>query len=148
MRTDEEPVVVVQDYPCSVAQLWEAVTVVDRMRHWYFDNIPDFKAEVGFKTRFDVDTGARIFPHCWEVTDVDPGRRIAYEWRFEGYPGASVSVFDVSGDDRRSRLTLTCLVNEDFPADVPEFTRDSCLGGWDYFIGESLKKYLHTNASG
>ena len=146
MRRDEEPVVVVQDYSCSAALLWEAITDIDRMLRWYFDSIPDFRAEVGFKTRFDVDTGERIFPHCWEVVEVEPGRKIAYDWRFEGYPGASVSIFEVSGDETGSTLTLTCVVNEDFPDDVPEFTRDSCLGGWNYLVKDSLKAYLESTS--
>ena len=144
MKRDEEPVVVAQDYSCSADLLWQAITDINRMRHWYFDSIPDFRAEVGFKTRFDVDTGERVFPHCWEVIEVEPGRKIAYNWRFDGYPGASVSVFEVSGDDSSSQLTLTCLVIEDFPDDIPEFTRDSCLGGWNYFLKESLHSYLQT----
>ena len=142
MRTDEEPVVVSQGYPCAAALLWAAITDIERMRQWYFDSIPEFRAEVGFKTRFDVDTGERIFPHCWEVVEVDPGRKIAYSWNFDGYPGASVSIFEVSGGETSSKLTLTCVVNENFPDDVPEFTRESCLGGWNYFIKESLKSYL------
>ena len=146
MRRDEEPVVVSQDYPCSAAMLWEAVTDIDRMRHWYFDNIPAFKAEIGFKTRFDVDTGERIFPHRWEVIEVDPGCKIAYSWHFDGYPGASISLFEVSGDEVSSKLTLTCLVTEDFPDDIPEFTRDSCQDGWSYFVKESLKSYLENTS--
>lgn len=142
MRRDEEPVVVAQNYPCSVDLLWEAITDIDRMRDWYFDCIPAFRAELGFKTQFDVDTGERIFTHNWEVVEVESGRRIAYSWRFDGYPGESVSVFEVTGDETSSKLTLTCIVNEDFPDDVPEFTRDSCLGGWNYFIKDSLSKYL------
>ncbi len=31
----------------------------------------------------------------------------------------------------------------DFPDDVPEFERESCLGGRQYFIGQALKAYLH-----
>lgn len=142
MKRDEEPVVVSQDFPCSASALWEAITDIDKMRHWYFDNIPDFKAEVGFKTQFDVDAGERIFRHHWEVVEVVPGRKIAYVWQFDGYPGTSISVFEVAGDEAGSRLTLSCPVTEDFPDDIPEFTRDSCLGGWNYFIGESLNAYL------
>lgn len=148
MRRDEKPVVVVQNYPCSVALLWEAITKIDRMRQWYFDNIPAFGAEVGFKTRFDIDTGERIFVHCWEVVEVESGRKIAYNWRFDGYPGTSVSIFEVSGDETSSKLTLTCKVNEDFPDDVPEFSRQSCQGGWNYLIKESLSTYLENACQG
>jgi uncharacterized protein YndB with AHSA1/START domain len=144
MKRDEEPVVVEQDFPCSTAVLWQAISDLDRMRRWYFDRIPAFRAEVGFTTRFDIDSGARVFAHVWKVVEVDPGRRLAYSWRYDGYPGASTSIFEVLGNETGSRLILTCVVNEDFPDDIPEFTRDSCLGGWRYFVNESLKNYLQS----
>jgi len=33
-------------------------------------------------------------------------------------------------------------VTEPFPGDIPEFTRDGCLGGWKYFITISLPGFL------
>jgi hypothetical protein len=33
-------------------------------------------------------------------------------------------------------------VRETFPDDIPEFRRDSCIGGWEYLIQKSLKEYL------
>jgi hypothetical protein len=37
---------------------------------------------------------------------------------------------------------LTVEVLEDFPDDIPEFRRESCIGGWNYFINHRLKEYL------
>ena len=34
------------------------------------------------------------------------------------------------------------VIVESFPQDIPEFSRMSCLGGWTYFINQSLKEYL------
>ena len=42
------------------------------MRQWYFENIPAFKAEVGFETQFEIHNQGRIFPHRWKVTKVVP----------------------------------------------------------------------------
>lgn len=39
-------------------------------------------------------------------------------------------------------LKLTHQVMESFPQDIPEFLRESGVKGWNYFIGESLKKFL------
>jgi len=142
MRTDEEPVIVSETYPSSAEEVWQAITAIDRMRKWYFDNIPDFQPVVGFRTRFDVDAGERQFPHLWEIEEVIPGRRIAYSWKFEGYPGRSRVDFDIEESDQATTLTVRCTVFEDFPDDVPEFARESCLGGWRYFLGERLKHYL------
>ena len=39
-------------------------------------------------------------------------------------------------------LRLTHQMPEDLPDDVPEFTRESCQGGWEYFIKGRLKEFL------
>jgi len=142
MKAVEEPVVVSQQFTCPASLLWDAITDVEQMKKWYFPDIPDFQARTGFETGFDVDTGERTFHHRWEVVEVEPKRLLAYVWTFAGYPGKSTSVFEIEDDDQGCQLTLTCIVHEDFPDDIPEFTRDACLGGWNYFIKDSLKAYL------
>ncbi len=141
MKTTEEPVIIEEAIGCSRLALWDALVNRDEMVQWFFADIPEFKPEVGFYTEFTVDTGEKEFLHQWEVTEVDPGEKIAYRWRYAGYPGAAQSVFEVSGDFETSRLRLSFVLEEDFPDDVPEFTRDACVGGWTYFIGE-LKNYF------
>ncbi len=142
MKKDEAPIVVEQDFDRSASDVWAAVTEIDDMRKWYFDNIPDFKAEVGFAARFVVQSGARSFLHLWKVTEVVPQRKVVYNWKYEGIPGDSVVSFEVSGSKKSARLRVTTLVQEDFPEDIPEFSRESCLGGWTYFIRHRLKAYL------
>ena len=44
------------------------------------------------------------------------------------------------GDSTTLRLTLD--IREDFPEDIPEFKRKSCIGGWEYFIQGRLKEFL------
>jgi hypothetical protein len=42
-----------------------------------------------------------------------------------------------------TQFTVTTKVIEDFPNDIPEFARESCIGGWNYFIKERLDKFLN-----
>lgn len=142
MRADEEPVVVQQTYNASAKEVWNAITQPDLMRQWYFNNIPDFKAEVGFETQFDVESESRVFPHKWKVMDVIPGRRIQYTWSYDGFSGDGFVVFEVQEQDGSTQLTLTCTTVEDFPDDIPEFKRENCVAGWEYFIQQSLKSFL------
>ena len=135
-------IVVKQEFNCSAETLWKAITDPVEMRQWYFAMIPDFKAQIGFETRFNVEAPSRDFLHIWRVTEVDPGRMITYTWEFEGLSGKGVTVFSVEGDDNRSKLTLVNTGVESFPREYPEFTEESCRGGWKYFINESLNKYL------
>jgi hypothetical protein len=73
---------------------------------------------------------------------VVPLKQIAYEWRFEGYKGCSSTEFKLTEIDRKTNLTLRANIIEPYPDDVPEFKRESSVGGWNYFNKERLKGYL------
>ena len=142
MKVNEAPVIVEEVFDASVQSVWNAIAIVDEMRAWYFDNIPAFEARVGFETQFMVTSEGREFPHLWKVTEVVPLKKISYDWRFGNYPGRALVTFELTEQGGSTTLKLTNTVLEDFPGDVPEFKRESCLAGWQYFIGQSLKKYL------
>lgn len=140
-----KPVVVEQDFNSSKEELWKAITKIGQMRKWYFDNIPDFKAEVGFETEFNVQSGSRDFRHQWNVTEVVPKEKIVYDWKYAGYEGDLTVSFELFGHDGQVKLRLTAIGIESFPQDIPEFKRESCKAGWEYFIKESLTDYLNHN---
>lgn len=142
MKKNEEPIVVEQVFDRPASDIWRAVTDIGEMRQWYFENIPDFVPDIGFYTEFPVDSGERIFLHQWRVTEVETGSKIVYSWNYRDIPGDAFVTFEVSGDEKSSRLTVTTRVVEDFPDDVPEFEIQSCRAGWEYFINERLRNYL------
>ena len=139
---NEDPVVIEQDFNQSVADVWNAIVKINEMQKWYFENIPDFKAELGFCTQFMVESGGRNFLHLWEVTEVIPQKKVVYNWKYEGFTGDSFVSFEVSGNEVSAHLIVTFRVVENFPEGIPEFSRESCIGGWTYFIKDSLKNYL------
>jgi uncharacterized protein YndB with AHSA1/START domain len=142
MKTSDDPIVVEQTFDTTLDTVWKSITEIDLMHQWYFDNIPAFKPEVGFETSFKVQSGGRDFLHLWKVTEVVPRKRISYDWRFAGYPGESSVAFELFDTGEFITLRLTVTVREDFPEDIPEFKRESCVDGWKYFIKERLKGYL------
>jgi uncharacterized protein YndB with AHSA1/START domain len=142
MKHSNPPIVVAQEYAVPVERLWRAITDRDEMVRWFFDNIPSFEARVGFETAFDVTSGERVFPHRWRVTRVEAPTFIAYEWSYAGYPGLAVVEWEVEATGDGIRLALTNRVVEDFQQDVPEFRRESCVGGWEYFLKGRLRGYL------
>jgi uncharacterized protein YndB with AHSA1/START domain len=142
MKKDDEPVAVEQTFNVSAETVWRAITEIDQMRQWYFDNIPDFKPEAGFQTQFTVSNEGRDFLHMWTVTDVVPLKKLVYDWKYEQYPGEGSVVWELFDQGQATRLRLSMHVREDFPDDVPEFKRESCVGGWEYFIQGRLKEYL------
>jgi len=142
MRTNEEPIIVEQEMKKSVDIVWSAITDINQMRQWYFDNIPSFKPEVGFETRFMVKSETREFLHIWKVTEVIPQKLIKYNWSYEEYVGDSFVVFELIKQNSSTLLRLSHHVTEDFPDDIPEFTMESGLAGWTYFIKKRLKDFL------
>lgn len=142
MKTTEPPIVVEQAFDASKEKVWKAITEVDQMTKWFFDNIPDFKAEKGFQTGFLVENEGRKFPHRWTIVEVKAGEKIVYDWSYENYPGRGLVTFELKESKGKAVLTLTNEVLEDFPEDVPEFTRENCKGGWDFFIRQNLKEYM------
>ena len=142
MKTSDKPVVVKQGFNVSLDVLWKAITEKEQMVQWFFEDIPDFKPEVGFRTRFVVKNEGRTFPHLWKVMESDPRKVITLNWRYEGYEGDSLVRFELSGEGKHSHLILSHRVIQDFPQDIPEFTRESCEMGWNWFINKSLKEHL------
>lgn len=137
-----EPIVVEQTYDASTKRVWDAITKLDQMRHWYFENIPAFEPEVGFKTQFNIRSQTRDFMHMWEVTKVEPFKLITYDWSYEGYAGRAFVEFQLFPKGSSTKLRLTNHVVDRFPKEIPEFTRESCQGGWEFFLQQRLKEYL------
>ena len=142
MQKIDPPIIVEQTFKATPTQLWGALTDLPQMQKWYFPDIPDFKAEVGFKTSFAIFHNDRTFTHLWEVTEVIPSQKISYNWKHEEYPGDSYVTFEIIPVGENTILKLFNKVTEDFPQDIPEFKRESGVEGWNYLINESLKKYI------
>jgi uncharacterized protein YndB with AHSA1/START domain len=141
MRNDE-PIVVAETFSAAPERVWRAITDKDEMRRWFFETIAAFKPEIGFETRFNVRNAGRDYLHLWKVTEAIAPRKLAYEWKYEGYPGASFVVWELVEMGNGTRLTLTHNGVETFPQDDPAFTRESCEGGWRYFLCDRLKAFL------
>ncbi|QCK15313.1 SRPBCC family protein [Mangrovivirga cuniculi] len=133
-----------QELNTDCKKVWEVITNPDQMKNWFFENIPDFKAEVGFKTEFPVHTGERIFTHLWEIKDVIPGSKIVYDWRYKEYEGIGEVIFKLNDTDSGCNIRVTHSGLDTFSDEIPEFSEESCRGGWNYFIKDRLKNYLNT----
>jgi uncharacterized protein YndB with AHSA1/START domain len=142
MRKDEDPIVVEQTFKTSIDTVWKSITEIDDMRQWYFENIPSFKPEVGFETQFNVEGQDRNFLHMWKVTEVVPLKKITYNWKYKDYAGDSDVVFELIKQNNLTTLKLTHKVLESFSDDIPEFSRESGIEGWNFFIRKRLKEYL------
>ena len=144
MKANDKPIIIEETFKTSLESIWNALTDINQMRKWYFENIPAFEPVIGFETEFNVKSDERNFLHQWKVTEVKPPEMIKYEWQYEDYPGRSATTFELKEQDDQVLLKLTVDVLEDFPDDIPEFRKESCIDGWEYFIKDRLKTFLNT----
>ena len=142
MKKNEDPIIIEQTFNTSVDTVWNAITEIEQMRQWYFESISSFKPEVGFETQFNINSQDNNFLHKWKVTEVVPLKMLAYNWKYEGISGDSFVKFELFEENKLTTLRLTHQVLEDFPDDIPEFSRESGVEGWTFFIRKSLKEFL------
>ena len=142
MKKNEPPVIVEQHFNTSPERLWRAITNPAEMRQWFFEQMPDFQAEVGFYTEFVIKNEGRTFTHCWTIREVIPEKLIVYRWNYPEYPGDSNVHFAIESQGDGALLRVSTEILEDYPDDIPEFKRESAVAGWKYFIQDRLPAYL------
>jgi uncharacterized protein YndB with AHSA1/START domain len=142
LMSQVEPIVVEQTFNAPVDRVWRAITDKDEMRQWFFESIAEFSPEIGFETAFNVRSGERDYLHLWKVTTVIPEKKVVYDWKYSGIPGASFVAWELLPTGSGTTLRLTHTGIETFPEDDAAFSRESCQAGWKYFLCERLNAYL------
>jgi uncharacterized protein YndB with AHSA1/START domain len=135
------PFIIERTYNASTSELWEAITDKDKMKQWYFD-LPAFKAEVGFEFSFTGGPPERSYLHLCKVTEVVTGKKLTYSWRYDGYEGNSFVTFELFPEGNQTRLKLTHIGLETFPATNPDFAKGNFVTGWNEIIVNSLANFL------
>lgn len=137
-----EPIIIERLYNAPLARVWKAITDKDQMKQWYFD-LSAFKPEVGFEFQFHGQGHkGEQYLHLCRVTEVIPEKKLAYSWRYEGYQGDSLVTFELFEEGGKTRLKLTHAGLESFPAQNPDFAKESFNEGWTYLTGISLKEFV------
>jgi uncharacterized protein YndB with AHSA1/START domain len=111
------------------------------MKQWYFD-LPEFKPEVGFSFDFMGGPDHKQYKHLCTITEVVPGKKLTYSWRYEGYEGNSFVTFELFAEGNKTRLKLTHEGLETFPASNPDLAKENFAQGWTHIVGISLKDYV------
>lgn len=138
----KQPIVVERLFATSADALWRALTDKDEMKQWYFD-LPEFRAEVGFKFTFaGGPSSERQYVHLCEVTEVVPGKKLSYSWRYEGYAGDSLVSFEILPQGEKTLLRLTHAGLHTFPSDNPDLAKHNFEAGWDAIVNQSLLEFV------
>jgi len=135
------PLVLERTFNAPISLIWRAITNKDDFKEWYFE-LDEFKAEVGFEFQFVVDHAGNTYDHRCRVTEVIPGKKLAYTWRYHGHEGDSLVTFELFPEgNHQTRLKLTHTGLETFPP-TPAFARANFNQGWTKLISTDLNEYV------
>jgi uncharacterized protein YndB with AHSA1/START domain len=138
------PFVIERTLKAPISKVWKAITNKDEMKHWYFD-IAEFKPEVGFEFRFSGGDEHKQYLHVCRITEVIPGKKIAYTWKYPEYEGNSKVTFELFEEGKnQTRIRLTHEGLETFPKNNTDFAKESFAEGWTHIIGKSLKEHVES----
>jgi uncharacterized protein YndB with AHSA1/START domain len=136
------PLIMERTFNAPISKVWKAITDVNEMRQWYFD-LDDFKPEIGFEFEFWGGSEHKKYLHLCRVTEVAPGKKVTYSWRYDGYQGDSYVSWQLFAEGDKTRLKLTHTGIETFPPGTSDFAKSSFNRGWTYF-GDKLKDYIES----
>jgi len=137
-------VVVEHTFNVPALKIWKGLTDNNEIKKWYFQ-LKDFKPKVGFKFDFigGADDGEQ-FLHLCEITQIVAGAKLAYTWRYDGYPGNSEVCWELAEKDGKTRVVITHTGIESFAENGKDFSKDSFTAGWTYFLSDALKRYIES----
>lgn len=138
---NNEPFVIERTYNAPIERVWKAITNKEDMKQWYFD-LAEFKPEVGFEFTFTGGTPENCYLHICRVTEVIPGKKITYSWRYDGYEGISFVTWELFAEGAATRLKLTHAGLETFPVSNPDLAKENFVMGWNQIVGTSLLEFL------
>lgn len=136
------PFVIERTYNAPIEKVWKALTDNEQLKQWYFQ-FPEFKAETGFEFEFyGGKDPEKPYRHLCKITEVIPGKKLAYTWRYDGYEGNSLVSFELFEEGNQTRLKLTHTGLETFPASNPDFAKENFVAGWTHITGVSLSGFV------
>lgn len=136
------PFIIERILKAPIDVVWQAISDKNQMKQWYFD-LAAFSAVVGFEFEFygGPEDGVQ-YHHVCQVTEVIPGHKLTYSWRYEGYEGISYVTFELTAEGQSTHIKLTHAGLETFPASNPDFAKENFSKGWTAFIGKTLKAFV------
>lgn len=124
-----------------IVKVWKAITNKNDMKQWYFE-LETFRPEVGFEFQFYGGKDEKQYLHLCQVTEVIPGRKLAYSWRYDGNPGNSSVTFELFPEGKNTKLRLTHQGLESFGTNNPDLAKENFVEGWNTIIGKSIKAFV------
>jgi uncharacterized protein YndB with AHSA1/START domain len=137
-----QPFIIERTFNAPIEKVWQAITEKEKMKQWYFD-LAEFKAEPCFEFQFLAGKENKKYLHVCKITEVIPGKKLTYSWRYDGYPGNSFVLFELSEEGKKTKFKLTHAGLESFAAsNNHDLDAKNFAEGWTQIIGTSLKEFV------
>ncbi len=125
----------------TAKQIWEALTVKENMKKWYFD-IPDFTTEIGAKFEF-YESEAKEYLHRCEVMQCIKEELFQHTWTHPNESkGSSVVTWKIEERNEHRAVTLTHSGLESFVDGGDKFKPENYQMGWDAIVKNNLRNFL------
>ena len=135
------PLIIERSFPVSVEKVWKAITDKEQLEKWFF-SIKEFKPEIGFEFQFEGGKDDTWYLHICKITELIPGKKLTYSWRYAGFAGISFVSFELFAEGDHTRVLLTHEGLETLPPGKPNFLNGHYIPHWEEMITVSLKKFL------
>lgn len=142
MSSDPQPASAIRpidleiELPVDAATAWRAVTDPDRVINWFTNASP--LGEVGSVYRLDFGDGSIV---SGEVTELEPGRRFAHRWHWDGAPDTETTLVAWAISPAADGATVHLIHDGWAQAGLDEAARDDHEGYWSGYL-EDLRDLL------
>lgn len=107
------------------------------MKRWYMTQLEAFEPRDEFQAQFNVPHNGKDFLHLWKETEVVPGTKISYSWRYRGVSGESWVTFVLATDEMKTRLKLTYAdIGSFLPDQNPDMGLGNFFAGWTALVAQ------------
>jgi uncharacterized protein YndB with AHSA1/START domain len=131
-----ENILVVQTYPYSIEQVWEALTDPTALADWLMPG--DFKPVVGHKLQFRCGEPHPEFDGSIDVQVLETNKpnRLSYSWKTKNMPKPSTVTFILTST--RDGGTHLRLEHSGLEGDSGKLMHPLFKGGWELKLGSQL----------
>ncbi len=142
---DLESIVIERTINATPSQVWKALTDPTALKQW-LPFMAGFKLVVGNELRFKLGRDPEHqYLHISKVVEFVAEHKLAYTWCYDGYPGDALITFELAPIGHSStKLKLSFVINQPFPADNPDFAESNFNEGWTY-TADALKKFAESH---
>lgn len=138
------PVQLERVYNTTIERVWNALTMEEQTKQWYFDFNGNFSLEPGHQ--FDWWAGpeeGQRWLHRGMIEEVIPLQKLSHTWEYPGYSGKGRVTWELQAiNSGQTKLKLIYDILEVFDPTEEALRRKNFLAGWKQLMLVELTTFL------